>query len=78
MCEIIWKLQKRITEMVLPRERLRAVSTLEGSLARVLAHVIDQMFSACERLGAKIAPMRRLASVLPDVVEQVLFSRERF
>lgn len=63
--------------MVLPRERLRAVPALEGRLAGVLSHVVDEVFSSRERLAAEVAAVRGLARVLADVVQQVLLASER-
>lgn len=55
--------------MVLSGKSLGAISALEGCLSGVLAHVIDKMLSAREWLRAEVAAMRRLACMLPDVIQ---------
>lgn len=54
--------------MVLPGKGLGAVSALEGRFPRVLPHVVDEMFSARERLGAEVAAMRRFTRVLSHMI----------
>lgn len=63
--------------MILPGEGFRTVSTLEGCFASVLPDMIDEMFPPCEGLAAEVTPVRRLARVLTDVVQQVLLTGKR-
>lgn len=65
------------TEMIFPRERLGTISALERCFARVLAHVVDEVFATREGLRAEATPVRGLPGVLPHVVQQVLLAGER-